>query len=541
MLPGVMVPVGLLELLAVFQACFSVPTYRVFCAVVVGALARVERVTVCGMARASGAASRWGHHRFCEFFSRSRWDAHQVGERLAVFVAARLLAPGEEAVVVVDDTLLERFGRKVFGRFLQHDGAAQDRDVCTWGTCFVVVALVVRLERISARPVALPVYAALYLPVPGRSGAAARGSRVAGTARRVARAASHVATRQRRRDRRRELEERAAARGRRPPGRAPSQDGLRTAQAALDRARQAHAAALEQVRASVAATSSPARPADPAPTKTEVALALATRLAGVLDRRVHVIADAAYHSPALAALDQQQAITWTARARPSGVFHAPPPRRPPGAKGRPPQRGPRLGTAAEISQTASFTPRPGRAGLSAADLEVRRARATLPYRTSRLILIRNPGTTTGCDLALTTSDPHAPTAEIIARYTARWAIEVCFRDAKQHLGLGRAHNRLQTAVRRTTPLQLLCYSLAVCYYALHATPSIDVAHRRSNAPYYTTKTHPGFLDMLARLRRDIIRARYPTTTTPPFPNHHPHQHEQQNPDLEQLLTDIGVL
>lgn len=539
MLPGVMVPAGVAELLAVFQACFSVPTFRVFSAVVVGALARVERVTVCGMAQASGAL-QVGHHRFSEFFSRSRWDAHQVGERLAAFVVERLLGAGEEPVLVVDDTLLERWGRKVFGRMLQHDGAAQERQACTWGTCFVVVALVVRLERISPRPIALPVYAALYLPVPGRRGGpSSRSGVLARTAREVAQAQRLLATQQRRRERRRQVEQRAAAQGRRPPGRAPSQADLTKAQAALAHARRDHEAALEQVRAAVAATHHPAQPTDPAPTKTEVALALTTRLGRVLGRRVHVVADAAYHSPALAALDEHE-ITWTVRARADSVFYAPPPERAPGATGRPPERGPRLGTSTNIAATANVTT-PDASGTTPADLPVLRSRTTLPYRTGRLILIRNPNTTTGHDLALFTSDLHTPAHQIAARYTARWAIEVCFREAKQHLGLGQTHNRLQAAVRRTTPLQLLCYSLTICYYALHATPHLDVTRRRHRAPYYTTKTHPSFQDMLVRIRGDLIRARSPRTPPPTFPDHHPHQDKHQNPDLEGILADLGVL
>jgi len=51
-------------------------------------------------------------------------------------------------------------------------------------------------------------------------------------------------------------------------------------------------------------------------------------------------------------------------------------------------------------------------------------------------------------------------------------------------------------------------SLAVAWYALHADPAADVARRRRIAPWYSQKRDPSMLDILASLRRELIRAEF---------------------------------
>ncbi|MEV0372466.1 hypothetical protein AB0I10_21980 [Streptomyces sp. NPDC050636] len=58
--------------------------------------------------------------------------------------------------MAVDDTLFKRRGKKVFGAAWQHDGSAAGRDGIGYGTCFVVLGLIVDLP-FMARPVCLPV------------------------------------------------------------------------------------------------------------------------------------------------------------------------------------------------------------------------------------------------------------------------------------------------------------------------------------------------------------------------------------------------
>src|SRR5258708_5504892 len=90
-------------------------------------------------------------------------------------------------------------------------------------------------------------------------------------------------------------------------------------------------------------------------TKVPVAVALVTQLAAAFPRRtVHVVADAAYHGPALTQLPAS--VTWTTRLPANAVLYALAPPRLPGERGRPCLKGLRLGTPAELAAAATWTP-----------------------------------------------------------------------------------------------------------------------------------------------------------------------------------------
>ena len=55
----------------------------------------------------------------------------RLGLLVARLLAGRLLDPGTPVVVVVDDTLFRRWGRKVHHAFWTHDGAAQGKQKIT--------------------------------------------------------------------------------------------------------------------------------------------------------------------------------------------------------------------------------------------------------------------------------------------------------------------------------------------------------------------------------------------------------------------------
>jgi lipoate synthase len=109
---------------------------------------------------------------------------------------------------------------------------------------------------------------------------------------------------------------------------------------------------------------------------------------------------------------------------------------------------------------------------------------------------------------LITTDLLASVAQVIARYADRWSIEVCFQDAKHVTGVGEARNRVKQAVERTVPFGLLCQTITITWYALHGDPAADVQRRRQQAPWYQHKRDPSMLDILASLRRELIRSGY---------------------------------
>ena len=158
---------------------------------------------------------------------------------------------------------------------------------------------------------------------------------------------------------------------------------------------------------------------------------------GFADRAIHVVGDAAYGCGAFAGLGSD--MTMTTRARSNAVFCEPAPPRT-GKRGRPRLKGQRIGTPAEIARSASWrTVSVCRYGITATCQITERVCLWYgTWRTDpvRVILLRDTGRTTpktsGYDIALVTTDLTATPEEIIARYAARWSIEVTFFNAREH-------------------------------------------------------------------------------------------------------------
>jgi hypothetical protein len=269
------------------------------------------------------------------------------------------------------------------------------------------------------------------------------------------------------------------------------------------------------------------------------------------DRTVHVVGDAAYVGERLRDLDGR--ITWTSRLKVTSVLHElPPPRT--GRSGRPRTRGARLGTPADLAALAVTTNtwratqvrRYGRTDTVQIAERVCLWYGSFRSRTVRVILVRDdkPRTRGGDDrgygLPLVTTDLESSAEDLVARYASRWGIEQAFADARQILGVGQARNRTRRAVERTVPFGLICFSVVPVWYALHGHAPEDVINRRTRARWYTTKTEPSYDDMIVKLRRVIIAARFrgpcpelalsrsprkkPGPSSPPGP---PQAHDQQ--------------
>ena len=241
---------------------------------------------------------------------------------------------------------------------------------------------------------------------------------------------------------------------------------------------------------------------------------LAAALVGLIaerhpQRRIDVLGDSAFACKAMAPTSDR--LTLTSRLRSNAVIHAPKPP-PTGRRGRPRVKGRRLGTPAEIAARAKagewrrLSVR-GRGEVCALIVEGLWYSVFGP-RAVRVAIVREPSDTEGYRIALITTDVEAEVAEIVARYGDRWSIEVAFQDAKQTVGVGEARNRVKPAVERTVPFGLLCQSVAVAWYALNADPAADVDRRRREAPWYSQKRDPSMLDILAALRRELIRAEF---------------------------------
>jgi hypothetical protein len=227
------------------------------------------------------------------------------------------------------------------------------------------------------------------------------------------------------------------------------------------------------------------------------------------DRTLHGVGDAAYRGGNLADLPAQ--VTFTTRMARNGVFYAPKPAKS-GRQGRPKEKGERLGTPGQIATNVPWHhARVDRYGRTE-NVQIAQV-AGLWYgsfgkKAGRLILIRDEGSDKVYDLALFATDLVSMAEEIVARYAARWPIEVANAQGKGPFGIGQARNRTQRAVERTVPFEFLAYSLVIVWYAIFGHHPEDVADRRARSPWYTTKAEPSFEDILAKLRRTIIAARF---------------------------------
>lgn len=249
----------------------------------------------------------------------------------------------------------------------------------------------------------------------------------------------------------------------------------------------------------------PDRPSQPRLARELVELVLAR----FPSRALELLFDGAYATKAWRDLPQRTTITTRVRGN-AALYEPTPPRT--GKRGRPALKGRRLPSLAKLAQTLTFTP----VTVVLADGRQRTQHAAQitclwygPFHTRRvkLLLVRSPERQDGYDIAIASTDTDATAGELICRYASRWTIETAIQEAKAH-GVGQARNRVQRAVERTVPFGFLCQTLTIAWYQLHGDADRDVQARRRIAPWYPHKRTPSHSDMLAALRRELIRAEF---------------------------------
>jgi hypothetical protein len=237
-------------------------------------------------------------------------------------------------------------------------------------------------------------------------------------------------------------------------------------------------------------------------TTIEHAAAMIRELAEWLPERCfHLAADGAYATLAGAGLPRTHL---TSRIRRDAAIYEPAPPRT-GKRGRPRTKGARLPTPVDLAAQA------GRRRWRTVTVDERgtsvqrliHVRDVLWYTVNqrdllRLVIVRDPSGVEPDDFFFTT-DPNAVAADVASRYAGRWSIEVCFRDAKQHLGAEDPQSWKRRGPERAAALGLWLHAVVWCWY-LHTHPTGRTWIPR---PWYTRKTTPSFLDALAALRRTL--------------------------------------
>lgn len=127
------------------------------------------------------------------------------------------------------------------------------------------------------------------------------------------------------------------------------------------------------------------------------------------------------------------------------------------------------------------------------------------------VLVREPDTGKPYDTAFFTLDTDATAEQVVERYSVGWSIEPCNATSKQQMGVGWARNRLPGAVERTVPFGMLVQSLVIILYAVAGYHPDDITVRRESEPWYSGKSEPSFEDMITKLRKASIVARFSST------------------------------
>jgi len=227
-------------------------------------------------------------------------------------------------------------------------------------------------------------------------------------------------------------------------------------------------------------------------------------------RQVEVAMDGAYASRAWRGVPEH--VNLTTRMRTNAAIYELPPARRPHQKGCPPLKGKRMKSLAEIAAAATFKP----VSLTGRDGKTRTALVHeftclwyKPFHTRpiKVILVRNSNSTKDFDIAIATTYTAATAAQTIERYDSRWVIETVHQEAKAN-GVGDARNRVPKAVKRTVPFGFLTMTITIAWYQLCGDPQADLSERRRQAPWYRQKASVSYTDMLAALRRELIRQEF---------------------------------
>jgi hypothetical protein len=158
---------------------FTQPSFQTHLEVLLGWAMCLSRRTEYGVfqtIQADTPISRKQRHpfdRFYNFFSRSAWTVHDLAHQICVAVVVRL-NPHGLLHVVVDDTLLHKYGKHVWGLGWFRDAAASTpkRTVIASGNHWVVMGLAICIPGTN-KIYCLPIHAKLHRAGKTRPGEAA--------------------------------------------------------------------------------------------------------------------------------------------------------------------------------------------------------------------------------------------------------------------------------------------------------------------------------------------------------------------------------
>jgi len=146
------------------RSCFTAPSLRHFALLIVGWVLTVERHTISRILLTLNLHETEHYSNIYRFISRANWSIDAVAQGLFRRIIDVLQMPGQEILVVVDDTLNKHTGRKICGAGWQHGGSARNGQTHDRGICLVVAGLAITLPEVNGRVFCLPYAARLWFP-----------------------------------------------------------------------------------------------------------------------------------------------------------------------------------------------------------------------------------------------------------------------------------------------------------------------------------------------------------------------------------------
>jgi hypothetical protein len=227
------------------------------------------------------------------------------------------------------------------------------------------------------------------------------------------------------------------------------------------------------------------------------------------NRRFNVVADSTYGGQSVLG-DLPENCDLTSRLDLDARLYNAPPVRKPGTNGRPRKRGERLPSPRQMltrrahRQTLNIYGRRDKVRMTDC---VGRVYA-VPHRPLRIVAVE-PLTGGRREQAFYSTRHEASAEQVLTWYAMRWSIEVAFQSSKTHLGFEEPQGWTRRAVERTAPTAMLLHTLIVLWFARCGHRH----YRQPECPWYRTKQHASFADMLTTLRHESIREQ--VLSTPP--------------------------
>ena len=148
-----------------FADCFTAPSLRHFGVLIAGWVLTVGVHKISQVILAGGLHESESFVSIYRFLQKAKWTPDHVAFKVFRIIVDTLLPGVTEIELVLDDTLNDHVGKKIFGAGFQHDGdAPKTGRPIGYGVCFVIIGVVVRLPGISDRVFCLPYAARLWWP-----------------------------------------------------------------------------------------------------------------------------------------------------------------------------------------------------------------------------------------------------------------------------------------------------------------------------------------------------------------------------------------